>query len=373
MADNTQKYTKYKDPTTMSITQLSTEILQKIYEYATVKDVIHLAQTSKKNYRSFLGRRIHILELAMHNSYSPLPELLKLVMANEPDKSRKFLSTELRRNATIDRIIQSQGVPKMTIELIIKMVQYGKVADRWSEIYPRVRWRHNSNNRRFLRPHEQDRLRGAIYRYWTYNTIFHDQLFIHYDPDIPRTRDDPRLRLLRSYSTIQLVQLTEFLDKMQQIIQVDLYPSNAMVRSQYLHPVPPKALANMGWGDGEQHKCLVLDLMKYCPSDFLHLYENTTTKTERLDYLFVQGKDFLDAPATLRDSIAIVNLQRKTGIGIETSIFDEEIEFGVIDHPDDLRLADCEGHMWANDGIGIDEESYVGRAVWNDSESEDDF
>jgi hypothetical protein len=357
----------------MSITQISTEILQKIYEYATVKDVIHLAQTSKKNYRAFLGRRLHILELAMYNSYSPLPELVKLVIANEPDKSRKLLSTELRRNATVNRIIQTQGVPKLTIELIVKMVQYGKVADRWSEIYPRVRWRLNSSNRRFLRPHEQERLRGAIYRFWTYNTIFHDQLFIHHDPDLPRSRNDPRLRLLRTYSTIELVQLTEFIDKMQQIIQVDLYPSNAMVRSQYLHPVPPKALANMGWGDSHQHKCLVLDVMKYSPYDFLHLYENTTTKSQRLEYFFMQGKQFMDAPATLRDSIAIVNLQRKTGIEIDTNIFDEEIEFGVIDYPDDARPADCEGHAWANDGSVTGDEPQLGRTVWDDSDSDDDF
>lgn len=249
----------------MSITQLSTEILQKIYEYAGVCDVIHLAQTSKKNYRAFLGRRLHILELAMYNSYSPLPELVKLVAANEPDKSRKLLSTELRRNATVNRIIQAQGVPKMTMELIIQMVRYGKVADRWAELYPRLRWRDDSSNRRFLRPHEEERLRGAIYRYWTYSTIFHDQLFIHHDPDLPRSTNDPRLRLLRTYSTMELVQLTEFIDKMQQVIQVDLYPSNAMVRSQYLHPVPPKALANMGWGDGAPHRCLVLDLMKFSP------------------------------------------------------------------------------------------------------------
>ncbi|PSS14805.1 hypothetical protein M430DRAFT_142001 [Amorphotheca resinae ATCC 22711] len=334
----------------MSITQLSTEILQKIYEYATVQDVLHLAQTSKRNYRAFLGRRMPILETAMYNSYSPLPELVKLVIANEPDKSRKLLSTEIRRNATVNRIIETRELPRMTIELIIKMVQYGKVADRWTEVYPRIRWRQNSNNRRLLRPHEQERLRGAIYRYWTYNSMFHDQVFLQYDPDLPRSRDDPRLRLLRTYSTIQLIQLTEFLDKMQQIIQVDLYPSNAMIRSQYSQPVPPKTLANMGWGEGEQHKRLVLDLMKYSPSDLLHLFENTTTKSQRLDHLLVQGQHFLDAPATLRDSIAIVNFQRQNGVDIDTNIFDEDIEWGVIDPPDDNGGGDWGVHArWAHD------------------------
>lgn len=308
----------------------------------------------------------------MHNSYSPLPELVKLVVASEPDRNRKLLSTEIRRTATVDRIIQTKGVPKMTLELMIKMVQYGKVADRWSEIYPRVRWRDNFSNRRFLRPHEQERLRGTIYRYWTYNTVFHDQLFTLNDPDLPRHSEDPRLRLLRTYSTIELIQLIEFIDKMQQIIQVDLYPSNTMVRSQYLHPIPAKTLANMGWGDGQQHKCLVHDLMKYSPLDFLHLYENTTTKSQRLEYFFMKGKHFMDAPATMRDSIALVNRQRMTEIQTDTSIFDEEIEFGVIDYPDDARPVDCEGHAWANDGSPTGELTRR-ETVWDGSDSEDDF
>jgi len=113
--------------------------------------------------------------------------------------------------------------------------------------------------------------------------------------------------------------------------------------------------------------------MKYSPSDFLHLYENTTTKAQRLDYFFMQGKDFMDAPATLRDSIAIVNLQRKTGLEIDTNIFDEDIEFGVVDYPDDSRPVDCEGHVWANDGCVTGEEQVPGRTVWDDTESEDEF
>ena len=157
----------------MSITELSTEILQKICEYTTIQDLLHLAQTSKRNYRIYLGRRTHLLGRAVQNSFSPLPDLYKLVISNEPDKSRKPLGTEIRRNIIVGRIIETQDTPKLSIELIMKMVEYGKVADRWAELYPQIRWRHNSNDRRLLRPHEQERLRGAIYRYWTYNILFH--------------------------------------------------------------------------------------------------------------------------------------------------------------------------------------------------------
>ena len=332
----------------MSINKLSTEILQKVYDYTTIQDVFHLAQTSKKNYRAFLGRRMHILTQSMHNTYSPLPELLKLVIANTPDKNRKLLSTELRRNAIVNRIIEIQELPKLTVEIMIKMVEFGKLANRWVEIYPRIRWRQHSNDRRLLRSDEATRLRGAIYSYWTYNTLFHDPTFLAYDPDLPRSHEDPRLRLLRTYSTLQLVQLTEFTDKMQQILQVDLYPSYTMLRSQFHLPVPQKLLYNMAWADGSPHRSLILDCMKYTPTDLLHLFENTTMKKEREDYFWKQGKQFMDSPATLRDSIAMVHLQRNTGIKLETCIFEEEIEYGIIDN-EDGKLA-WEKSVYANDG-----------------------
>jgi len=285
----------------------------------------------------------------MHNSFSPLPDLYKLVISNEPDKSRKPLGTEIRRNIIVNRIIEIQDTPKLTIGLIIKMAQYGKVAERWAELYPQIRWRHNSNNRRFLRPHEQERLRGAIYRYWIYNTLFHDQTFVQFEPDLPSSREDPRLRILRTYTTLELVQLTEYLDKMRQVIQTDLYPSNAVVRHTYSEPVPPRTLANMGWGDGPRHHRLVLDVMKYNPAEVLHLYEKTSTKKERFEFLRAKGMGFWDMPATLRDTIAMVKFERKALLDTDAHITDEEIEYGIIDMPDNAGPGYFDRHRYARD------------------------
>lgn len=310
----------------------------------------------------------------MDNSYSPLPELLKLVVAKEPDKSRKLLSTELRRNATVNNIIQIQVVPKLTIELIIKMVRYGKIADRWSELYPRLQWRHGNDciNRRFLRSNEQERLRGAIYRYWTYSALFHDQLFTHQDPDLPQSPTDPRLRLLRTYTTFELVQLTEFHDKMQEMIQLDLFPSNWVVRGRSLYPLSAKAVASLGWGEDEPHMSLVGDLMKFSPADFLYLYEHTTTKTQRLEYFLKQGKQFMDAPATLRDSIDVVHRERKSGVGFDTFIF-EEFKFGVVDYLDSPLCATVcrEMHRWASDASVTGEQVLVEKVVWESDDETD--
>ncbi len=54
----------------------------------------------------------------------------------------------------LDRIIQTGDKPKLTLEHMKKMVGYGKIADRWTELYPRLRWRFGSDNRRLLHQHE---------------------------------------------------------------------------------------------------------------------------------------------------------------------------------------------------------------------------
>ena len=317
----------------MSIKELSTEILQKIYGYAKVQDLLHFAQTSQRNYQIYIGRRTHLLEQAMHNSYSPLPDLYKLVLSIEPDKSRKPLGTDVRRNLIVDRIIVTRATPTLTANLLIKMVAYGKVADRWTEVYPQIRWRHNSNNRRLLYSNEQERLRGAVYRYWTYNALFHDPAFTNFDPDFPRSQEDPRLHILRTYTTTELIQLTEYVDKMRQLIQVDLYPSYSVIRECYSEPVPPKTLVALGWGSGSFYLHLVYDLLKYDPAELLHLFDQTSSKKERMEYLMAKGISFADRPATLKDSILMVLFERKIMLDAERKHSDEDIQYGIIDIP----------------------------------------
>jgi len=297
----------------MSITHLSTELLQKIYEYSELQDVVHLSQTTGRNYRIFLGRKMYLLEQGLHNSYSPLPSLLKLAISNEPDKSRKPIGTEIRINTTLDRIFQVANKPKLTLELMKKMVPYGKIAERWTELYPRLRWRFDSDNRRLLRPHEKERLRAAIYHHWTYTTLFHSRIFTQFSPDPPSSalHDDPRHRLLRTYSTIEHTQLSEFLAHIEQLVELDLYPSNTVVREQYMPAfLSPTTLEKMAWGGGNEYRRLVRDIMKLSPADLLHLVDNTSTKTERLEFLCAKEACFGDVPATLNYALSTVSMER---------------------------------------------------------------
>jgi hypothetical protein len=296
----------------MTINNLSTEILQRIYEHTTIQDLLHFAQTSRRHYRVYLGRKMQLLEQSMSNSYSPLPSLYKIVIAHEPDKSRKPMGTEIKKNMSLNRIIQVPNKPKYSVEMFAKMAQYGRTAERWTEIYPQFRWRFGSINRRFLEAEEQERLRGAIYHYWIYTQLFHDQAFTQYDPDppSPTSSTDPRLRLLRTFSTIEHVHLSEFIAHILVLLELDLYPSNTIVQDHYSHPLPIRALSKLAWGDGNEHRRLIRDIMKFSPRELLHLIDNTSTKQERLDYLSAQGPHFRSTPATLNYGIAAVNMER---------------------------------------------------------------
>jgi hypothetical protein len=306
----------------MSITDLSTEILQKIFEYTELADLIRLSQTSKRNYRAFLGRRMHHLERALHNSYSPLPSLLKLTLANEPSPTRRPIGTELRIALVLNRITSVPANPKLTLENMKKMVHYGKIADRWTELYPRLRWRFASDNRRLLKAHEKERLRRAVYNHWTYTTLFHSRTFTNYSPDppSPASLDDPRHRLLRTLSTVQQIQLSEYLSHIETLVELDLYPSYSVVLEQYPHSLPHKSLSKLGWGEGSEYRRLVRDIMKLGPEDLLHLYEHTSTKSERADFLCAQGVCFGDVPATMNYALSSITVEReRLGYGLDGS------------------------------------------------------
>ncbi|KAN0110079.1 hypothetical protein V8E51_006466 [Hyaloscypha variabilis] len=306
----------------MSINDLSTELLQKIFEYSELQDLLHLAQTSKRNYRAYLGRRMPLLEHGLHNSYSPLPSLLKLTLANEPAPSRRPIGTELRISLLLNRITSLPATPKLTLENMKRMVSYGKIADRWTELYPRLRWRFGSDNRRLLKSQEKERLRGAVYNHWIYTTLFHSRTFTNYAPDPPSpvSLDDPRHRFLRTLSTVQQIQLSEYLAHIETLVELDLYPSYSVVLEQYPHSLPHRSLSKLGWGEGSEYRRLVRDIMKLSPADLLHLYEHTSTKSERSDFLCAQGVCFGDVPATLNYALSsITNERARLGFGVEGS------------------------------------------------------
>ncbi|KAK6583589.1 hypothetical protein PZA11_003319 [Diplocarpon coronariae] len=380
---------------TMSLATLSIELIQKILDLSELPDLLALARASRTIYRAFLGRRMHLLAQGLHNSYSPLPALLQLVLANEPDRSRRPIGTEMRIDTLLARIVAVGPSPKLGLDHMKKMVAYGKIADRWTELYPRLRWRVGSDNRRLLHPHEKHRLRKAIYHHWTYTTLFHSRTYTQYSPypPSPASFDDPRHRLLRTYSTAEHIQLSEFLAHVEQLVESDLYPSNSIVQDHYSHALPARALAKMAWGEGSEYRRLVRDIMKLSPADILHLVENTSTKTERRDFLFAKEACFGDVPATMNYALSTVSVERAryfwglegqllldvlphlqfpslgpTPLPLGRDLSEASLVFGVVDSGLRERFREVEDGI-ENDGVESGEWCIFCRRVGIESES----
>ena len=62
-----------------------------------------------------------------------------------------------------------------------------------------------------------------------------------------------------------------------------------------------------------------------------------------------RGIAFADMPATLRDSIAMVKLERKALLDTDRDCFDEEIEYGIIDMPDSVGPDYYDHHRYSQD------------------------
>ncbi|KAI9651067.1 hypothetical protein NHQ30_001104 [Ciborinia camelliae] len=368
----------------MSITNLSTELLQTIYEYSDLIDILHLSQTSKKNYNALRGRYMPILRQVLDDTYGPIPSLVQLVIINESKKIHNVIGTGIRRNIALDRILQVPDEPHLSTQLMGKMVKFGRVASRWVEIFPQFRWRVDYRNRRFLEPHEQKRLRKAIYHYWTYGSLFHDELYTQFNPDSPSDPEsptpfwlanssedttDPRLRLIQSYTTIEIVQLKEFLQHVVKLIEIDLYPSDSIVQAQ--HNFTSQAVEKIAWGDGDQYPYLVKDLLKYTPLDLVYLYDQTSTKSERAEYMFGKGIGFSNTPATLDQAITCITERRRRQAlksffhspshtthqhhfhqvmyqSHDSCVQGDNMKFGIADDPDEESYS--EDHPFNNDG-----------------------
>ncbi|ESZ92002.1 hypothetical protein SBOR_7617 [Sclerotinia borealis F-4128] len=354
----------------MSITNLSTELLQNIYECCDLIDILHLSQTSRKNRDALRGQYIPLLRRALDDVYGPIPGLVKLVISDE-SKARSVIGTGIRRNAAVDRILQVSDEPHLSIQLMSKMIKFGRVASRWVEIFPQFRWRHDYQNRRFLWPHEQRRLRRAIYHYWTYGNLFHDRIYNQFDQTSPSedTSNDPRLRLMTSYTTIEMVQLNEYIQHVVKLIEIDLYPSDLVIQSQ--HNLTSHEVEKIAWGYGDQYRDLVKDLLKYTPLDLVYLYDQTSTKLERAEYMFTQGFAFNNAPATLDQALTCVTQRRRSHAfdskdfssshpfathqfhlvmyqSHDSCVQGENVKFGIADHPDEESYSN--DHLFNNDG-----------------------
>lgn len=97
---------------------------------------------------------------------------------------------------------------RVQMDFMVKMWNLLKTVDWWVDVYPRIRWRDQREDRRGLRPDEEARLRKAIARWWLYAHYFHSNGRRDlYQPK--KWADDKRLHHIRLMSTREICELEE--------------------------------------------------------------------------------------------------------------------------------------------------------------------
>lgn len=238
------------------LTGLPTEILLDVYQHLDLGSIFELSLTNKSFLNFFEQRKATILFPVLTREFSPFDELLQVYTASARDldvngglyKPRRVVfkrfpgdsgqvlaphvGTESEAPATIlkgyvpvtkgrTRAPSSASLSKTVVlterdlEPILKQCQ---VVREWERLFPQMRWFHESENCRSLRPHETPRFRRALYRWWLYGIYFHG--------DFPRPRaglpepnvDDIRTSQMRYHSTSELLELMDLVETMKDVV-----------------------------------------------------------------------------------------------------------------------------------------------------------
>jgi hypothetical protein len=298
----------------MLFEDLATELVVHIYlSCNAAKDVTALSSTCDR-FRNIYNssQKLPILEQVAETQFGPLQDLTQL----------------LTHNASQPAHI-TRSVP-FSLALLKQMVQHGRVAEKWCEIYPFKKWKYNFESRRLLTSDEHYRVRRAIYRIWLYSRAFHN-----YDHNREHRATRPvllkRAALLHNWSTWELAEIADVHGVMRDVVQSNICPSNGTIARKFgkrypgnehsllfnihlnypptapqaFNPFAPNPLATQlhntptyasryaaskyslhpshevgaeGWGDDIPNYYVIEDMLKLQPDQILYLKENAPLK-----------------------------------------------------------------------------------------------
>lgn len=230
-----------------SLLGLPVEILMDIYLNLDLDSIFNISATSKPFQELYRERRVAILLPILRRDFSPFPELLQVYTARAED----IVGTQTyhARQVVFQRSIYDVGVPLDHHEIpalgnpmappmkpttsrrvllndgdIDPILGMCLITRQWERLFPQMRWVQEPANCRSLREHERFRFRRSFYRWWLYGTYFHGEL--------PRPRvglpeplvEDIRTSQLRYYSTSELLELTDLLEAIKDLISNYICP-----------------------------------------------------------------------------------------------------------------------------------------------------
>lgn len=238
-----------------SLAGLPAEILLEVYQHLDIQAMVELSLVNHEFQAFFQRHRVDIILPIIIRDFSPLNELLQVYTASVQDiafsghyKPRTILFQRFqgdhgldmghsasgslalvrRKNAIPPRSDGQRGVRDQSSgtskEIVLTgrdlnhILRYCRIVSEWEGLFPQMRWYHQPEYCRLLRPHEQVRFRRALYRWWMYGIHFHGEFprprAAHPEPFV----DDVRTSQIRYYSTAELLELMDFLETVRDII-----------------------------------------------------------------------------------------------------------------------------------------------------------
>lgn len=228
------------------------EILLEIFSNLDIATVFALSNCSKPLHELFLQQRANIIIPVLSQEFSPFDELLQVYAATAGDISDGQTHYQpkrimFRRHAgSKGYVFEPHMVPmpalanyrlqystrpaisggaRSTASSIIlgdkdlqPIIKMCLLVRKWEELFPQMRWFHEAENCRMLRPHESCRFRRALYRWWLYGNYFHGEVpRPHIGLPAPLVQD-VRTSQLRYHSTSELLELMDFLETIKDVI-----------------------------------------------------------------------------------------------------------------------------------------------------------
>ncbi|KAK8225636.1 hypothetical protein HDK77DRAFT_135408 [Phyllosticta capitalensis] len=205
----------------MAFEFLATELVANIYQHCAVEDVLALSSTCQRFRGIYLSRKLPILEAAAEEQYGPLIDATQLLTYNASQPAHTIRTAPF------------------SIALLKQILHAGRTAEKWADIYPFKKWKHNFEDRRLLLPHERYRFRRALYRLWLYSRAFHNSRYPR-ETRVQLPTVCQRSLLLHNWSTCELCEIADVYAVMRDVIDANVCPSNGTIARKFKKRFPDK-------------------------------------------------------------------------------------------------------------------------------------
>jgi hypothetical protein len=340
----------------MAFDSLATELLLQIFSSCSSFEDLNALALSCSRFHKILTspQRLSILSNVAEAQYGPLRDAIQVVTYN--DSQPAYVPREAH----------------VSYALLQQLLEVGRVASAWEDIYPAKKWNDdNFEDRRLLTDNERYRLRQAVYRLWLYNKAFHNAQHPR-ETRCMAVVGDQRAKLLRNWSVMELADMADVHQVMRDVLTENICPSNRVIREklgkylpdgpqyhtvfnspyqnspsqagsqyhQFFHhfsspskyldrflPTDKHEPGSEGWGDEIPYYYIVEDMLKLDPGQILWLWKHAPYKSQVLRYVRDLGDWFDDNGQTFGQTLERLMLRRNG------------------DSYDDLRAAIAEGEV----------------------------